>query len=235
MLKIRLFFSSTIILLFIGSDCYAFSAVDKIYHPYVETNTWELETRAISELDNELAASLSVYRLGIGKDITENLFVEFYAIGNKDNSHTIDIKAYEIEVLYQYTEQGEYWADVGFLFEIEQKKQDNEWEGNFAVLIEKEFGKWSATLNLHQQFVFINDQKHEWEFKQALQYRYRYSPAIEPGFELYIDQNDVYLGAVLLGGNKLWHTSINWEVGLLQALSNTDQNLILRMSLETEF
>ncbi len=235
MLKIRLIISTSIILLFAAFQCIAYSAVDKIYHPYVETNTWEVETRAISELDNELAANLSVYRLGIGKDITDNLFVEFYAIGNKDNSHTIDIKAYEIEVLYQHTEQGEHWADVGFLFEIEQKKENSEWEGNFAVLIEKEFGKWSATLNLHQQYVFINDQKHKWEFKQAFQYRYRYTPTLEPGIEVYIDQNDVFVGVILLGGNKLGHSKINWEIGLQQAISNTEEKTILRMLLEWEF
>ena len=213
----------------------AFSSVDKVYHPYVEINTWEFETRAIGPLTSELSTDFSIYRFGLGKDLLDNLFVEFYAIGNRNNSDTIDIQAYEIEALYQWTEQGEYWLDVGLLFELEKNIEKNEWEGNIALLLEKEIGRWSASLNLHQQYVFVDDRKHEWEVKQAFQTRYRYSSIFEPGIEIYTDQQDTYLGFVALGSFRQGLTKIGWEIGFLSAISHSEEDSLLRLLLEVEF
>lgn len=214
---------------------YAFSPVDKVYHPYVEINTWEFETRAISPLTSELSTNFSIYRFGLGRDILDNLFVEFYIIGNKNHSDAIDIIAYEIEALYQWTEQGEYWLDAGLLFEIEQTSEESEWEGNIALLLEKEIGRWSVSLNMHQQYVFIDDEKSEWQNKQAFQYRYRYSSGFEPGLEIYTDREETYLGFVALGNIKQGLTNIGWEFGILSALSGDEGETILRLLLDIEF
>lgn len=214
---------------------FARADVDKVYHPYVEQDTYEFETRVISLLDSELAASFSIYRFGFGKDISESLFVEFYLIGARENSHNVEVEAYEIEALYQFTEQGEYWVDVGFLFEIERERNSKEWEGNFALLLEKEFGKWSAALNIHNQYLFEDDERHEWEFNQAFQLRYRYQSSFEPGFEIYSDKDNLYVGPVILGQIKLANSKLNWEVGVDMELNHSKSESVLRALFEWEF
>ncbi len=209
--------------------------VDKVYHPYVEQNTYEFESRLISLLDRDLAASFSVYRFGFGKDISENLFIELYLIGAKDSEQKIELEAYEIEALYQLTEQGEYWLDVGLLVEIERETNSQEWEGNFALILEKEFGKWSAALNIHNQYLFEDDQQHAWEHNQAFQMRYRYSAQIEPGFEVYSDQKNFFIGPVVLGQIGLDNSQLNWEVGIVKEFNHSTNESILRALIEYEF
>jgi len=209
--------------------------VDKVYHPYVEQGTYEFETRLISLLDSELAANFSVYRFGFGKDFADDLFVEFYLIGARDSSQNFEIEAYEIEALYQFTEQGEYWVDFGLLFEIERERESKEWEGNIGFLFEKEFGRWSAALNIQNKYVYEDDKEHGWDVSQALQWRYRYSPDIEPGVELYSDSHNLFVGPVILGQVKLDESKLNWEVGIVTDLNHSTNESILRALIEYEF
>lgn len=215
------------------SVCHA--DVDKVYHPYVEQDTYEFEIRLISQLDSELAASFSLYRFGFGKDVNENLFIEFYLIGAKNSKQNLEVEAYEIEALYQATEQGEYWLDVGFLVEIERERESKEWEGNFALILEKEFGRWSSAINFHQQFIYENDKTHDWKFNQSFQLRYRYTAEVEPGIEIYTDNISTFIGPVLLGGFKLNKTKLNWEIGVLQNLESSNNKNVLRALIEYEF
>jgi len=209
--------------------------VDKVYHPYVEQDTYELESRLISLLDRELAASFSVYRFGFGKDISEDLFVELYLIGAKESDQKIELEAYEVEALYQLTEQGEYWLDAALLVEVERETDSENWEGNFALILEKEFGRWSAALNIHNQNQIGNDQKRDWQRSQAFQMRYRYSSQIEPGFEIYSDQNNFFVGPVILGQVNLDSSKLNWEVGIVKEFNHSGTDNVLRALLEYEF
>jgi len=209
--------------------------VDKVYHPYVELDTYEFETRIISLLDSELAANFSIYRFGFGKDLTDKLFVEFYLIGARNTSQNLEVEAYEIEALYQFTEQGEYWVDFGLLFEIERERESQEWEGNIGFLFEKEFGRWSAALNIHSQYIYEDDKEHGWDGSQSFQWRYRYSSTIEPGVEIYSDSKNIFIGPVLLGQIKLEHSQLNWEVGLVTELNHSTNESVLRALIEYEF
>jgi len=211
------------------------SDVDKVYHPYVEANTYEFETRIISLLDSELAADFSVYRFGFGKDVSENLFIELYLIGNKNTERKLEVEAFEIEALYQVTEQGEHWTDFGLLFEIERERESQEWEGNIGFLFEKEFGSWSATLNLQNLYEFEDNNRHAWKHSQAFQLRYRNSPNFEPGIEVYSDKNNLFVGAVILGQIGVDQNKFNWEIGILQEVNNNDNESVLRALLEFEF
>ncbi len=213
----------------------AHGEVDKLYHPYVEYNTYEFEARIISQLDNELASDFSIYRFGFGKDISENLFLELYLIGAKDSQSRVELEAYEIEALYQLSEQGEYWADLGLLMEIEKEKESNEWEGNIGIIIEKEFGRWSGTFNFQNQYVFEDDVKHEWKLNSALQFRYRMQATFEPGFEIYSSSGSLAFGPVILGQVRLSNSKINWELGLMKETRGNAHSSVLRALFEYEF
>lgn len=231
-MRILLFAATLLNMLIFGNVS---AEVDKVYHPYVEVDTYEFETRIISLLDSELAADFSVYRFGFGKDVTENLFLELYLIGNKNAEKNLEVEAFEIEALYQVTEQGEFWADFGLLFEVERERKSQEWEGNIGFIFEKELGQWSAAVNLQNLYEFKDNNRHAWKHSQAFQMRYRNSPSFEPGIELYSDKNDLFLGAVFLGQIKMQQSKFNWEVGLLREVNNADNESVLRALIEYEF
>ena len=74
--------------------------------------------------------------------------VEIYMLGERDSQENFGLQAYEIEARWMITEQGQYWADWGMLFELEKQHQIDNWEAKIGVLAEKEFGKSSLTTNL---------------------------------------------------------------------------------------
>lgn len=209
--------------------------VDKLYHPYVEYDTYEFETRIISLLDNEFSSDFSIYRFGFGKDVSERLFLELYLIGAQDSSSKVEIEAYEIEALYQMTEQGEYWIDVGLLFELENEAESNKWETSTGLLLEKEFGRWSGTFNLKAQYLFEDDTRHEWSANSALPFRYRYKALFEPGIEIFSSKDSFAIGPVFLGDIRLSKSKIHWEVGLLKEAKANGSDNILRALFEYEF
>ena len=209
--------------------------VDKVYHPYVELDTYEFEARIIGLLDREGANEFSVYRFGFGKDISEQLFLEFYLIGAQESSHSFEIEAYELEALYQITEQGEYWADFGLLIEVEKEKESKEWEGNIGLIIEKELGQWSATVNFQNKYLYQDDLYHEWKASQAIQFRYRYSSQFEPGIEIYTESAANYIGVVTMGQIRSNHNKFNWELGFLRGAGNDKDENLIRAMLEYEF
>jgi len=137
--------------------------------------------------------------------------------------------------LYQYTEQGEYWLDFGILLEIERERDSQEWEGNIGFLFEKEFGKWSASLNIHNQYLYEDDVAHKWELSQTIQWRYRYSPGFEPAVEIYSDSDDFFIGPVILGQVGLDDSKLNWEVGIVTELNHSSNESVLRVLVEREF
>ena len=49
-------------------------------------------------------------------------------IAAKDNGESLELEGFELEARRQLTEQGEYRADRGMLFEVERETSENTWE-----------------------------------------------------------------------------------------------------------
>ena len=99
------------------------STIDKIYHPYVQPGERELEFRAIVENNGDRpSGDERVYRLGYGQSFNDYWFGEVYLIGAKNDDEGLRLEAYELEALWQITEQGEFFADWGMLFELEKER-----------------------------------------------------------------------------------------------------------------
>jgi len=212
-------------------------AVDKVYRPYVQPLERELEYR-VSVLDDSDSArdGLQVHRLGLGASINDHLFAEFYAIGENSPADSFQVQAYEVELKWQLTEQGEYAADWGLLFELEKQRNRDAWEFSTAVLAAREFGRWVGIVNLSAIYEAGSDIDDEWESALAAQWRYRYSPRIEPALELYSSESTKGLGPVLLGdisfspGRRL-----HWEAGLIAGIDADSPDATWRLLFEYEF
>jgi hypothetical protein len=214
------------------------TAIDKVYRPYVEPLEWELEWRMTHEDDNPITREKrrQLHRLGLGKAVAETVFAEFYLIGAQSAEQSLELEAYEVELLWQLSEQGEYAVDYGLLFELEKEHHEDIWEYSTALLLEKEFGRFSATANLALTYEWGSDIDDELESALALQARYRYSSRFEPALELYTGQDTRALGPVIMGVERLGiMKALRWEVGAIFGVDSATPDYTLRAVLEYEF
>jgi hypothetical protein len=147
-----------------------------VYHPYVQAMETELEWRMVAADGDHLQ------RLGIGRALTDRLFVEGYLIA-AEKDDTFRLQGYELETRLQLTEQGEYAMDWGMLVELEKAHEEDEYELATALLMEKQWGRWVGAANLWLEYEWGDEVKDEFETATALQLRYRLSPKFEPALE----------------------------------------------------
>jgi len=208
--------------------------VDKVYHPYVLSNEREIEWRLISHQDsdnNKLAQ-----RFAYGQSLTDTVMLEFYLVGERNINDDFSLTSYELEARWMLTEQGEYWADWGLLFEIEKEQRQKSWEITSGVLVEKEFGRTSLTFNAFIIYEWGKTIVNEFETEFRLQYRYRYLEQIQPAIELYSGENYLGIGPAFMGVQRFnGQKQFKWEVGLITGVNNQSKGHILRVAIEYEF
>ncbi|XPF93971.1 hypothetical protein ACM9HF_18460 [Colwellia sp. RE-S-Sl-9] len=208
--------------------------VDKIYHPYVVANEQSIEWRLMSSqtsADNVLAQ-----RIGYGLSLLEDLAVEYFIIGERDETGNFELQATEIEARWMLTEQGQFWADWGVLFELEKQRSLNIYEATMGLIFEKELNKNSLTLNLFAIKEWGKDIQDEWELEFRAQYRYRYLPELQPSLEIYTGENFVGLGPGFMGVHRFeGQKQLKWEAGFISEVSHKGKNHTLRFAIEYEF
>ncbi len=208
--------------------------VDKVYHPYVLPNEREVEWRLFSHKDgdnNKLAQ-----RFAYGQSLTDTVMLELYLVGERDLNDDFSLTSYELEARWMLTEQGEYWADWGLLFEIEKEQQQKNWEVTSGVLVEKEFGRTSLTFNAFIIYEWGNTIMSEFETEFRLQYRYRYLEELQPAIEFYSGENYLGIGPAFMGVQRFdGQKQIKWEVGFITGVDSRSKGHVLRVAVEYEF
>lgn len=208
--------------------------VDKVYHPYVLPNEREVEWRLFSHKDshnNKLAQ-----RFAYGQSLTDTIMLELYLVGERDINDDFSLTSYELEARWMLTEQGEYWADWGLLFEIEKEKQKKNWEVTSGILVEKEFGRTSLTFNAFIIYEWGNTIISEFETEFRLQYRYRYLEQFQPAIELYSGENYLGIGPAFMGIQRFdGQKQLKWELGLITGVDSRSKGHVLRVAIEYEF
>ncbi|MBA6253163.1 hypothetical protein [Colwellia sp. MB3u-55] len=208
--------------------------VDKVYHPYVLPNEKEVEWRLLShqtEKTNDLAQ-----RFAYGQSVLDHLMVEFYIVGERDSDGNFGLSAYEIETRWMLTEQGQYWADWGMLFEFEKEHNKDSWEVTSGLLFEKEIGRTSLSINAFLIFEWGNDIKNEIEMEFRAQYRYRWLPQFQPAIELYSGEDYVGIGPAFMGIQRFdRQKQLKWELAFITGLNGESKDHILRAAIEFEF
>ena len=212
-------------------------SVEKVYHPYVQPLEREVEYRSVFLNDSDpVIDGLWGHRLGFGKSFTDRLFAEFYFIGVDAPGGSLELEAYELEVKWQLTEKGEFFADYALLFELEMERDDDIWEYATTLLMEKEFGQWAGRLNFSAIYEWGDDISNEWESELRLQMRYRYSRWFEPAIELYTGELEKGIGPAALGDVRFAKgRKLRWEAALIFGLDSDSADQALRLMLEYEF
>lgn len=208
--------------------------VDKVYHPYVTANEQEVEWRLFSHKESE--NNKLAQRFAYGQSLTDDVMLEFYLVGERDVNDDFSLTSYELEARWMLTEQGEYWADWGLLFEIEKVQRPNNWELTSGVLVEKEFGRTSLTLNAFIIYEWGNTIVSEFETEFSLQYRYRYLEQLQPAIELYSGENYLGIGPAFMGVQRFdGQKQLKWEVGFITGVDSQSKGHVLRVAIEYEF
>jgi len=209
--------------------------VDTIYHPYVQPLAQELELRLSHEHDAD-RRDIETWRLGYGRSLSGRLFVEGYLIGQGRRPDALSLSGYELEALWQLTEQGQYAADWALLGEFEHGHDSDRQSGMLSLIGERQWGRLVGTLNAGIGYEWGADVRDEAETRLALQGRYRYSPRLEPALEFFAAEKLRALGPALLGTERLSPgRRLHWEAGLALGLDHASPDLSLRGRLEYEF
>lgn len=211
--------------------------IDRVYHPYIQPLERELELRgSVEEAGNTRLRDRQLWRLGYGMAFTDDWFGELYVIGERDDANSFDVSEYEVEALWQITEQGEYAADWGLLFEFATLESSDFMEFSTTLLAETEWQHWTGTANLTAAYEFGDDVRNEFETALALQARYRFSKALEPALELYSAEGILGAGPVFMGDIRTGPgRQLHWEGGLILGLKDVTADRTWRLLLEYEF
>jgi hypothetical protein len=208
--------------------------VDKVYHPYVVANEREVEWRLLSSQTDTI--NRLGQRVGAGYSVAENVAVEMYIIGERDEQRNFDVSAFEIETRWMISEQGQYWADWGAVFEFERNTLANSYELTAGLIAEKEFRKTSLTLNLFLIYEKGAAFGSEFETEFRAKYRYRYMPEVQPAIEIYAGENYFGIGPAIMGVYRITgQEQIKWEAGFIAEVAHTGKDHSLRLSIEYEF
>lgn len=212
--------------------------IDRVYDPYVQPLEKEIEWRAVqlSDSDDDALDDLQMQRLGIGRSFSDRWFGEVYLIGSNNEDRSFGVEGGELEAKWQLTEQGEYAADWGMLFELEHERHTEQWEAAATLLSAREWGRWTGTANFAAVYEWGDDIVNEWETELRLQARYRLSPAFEPMVELYAGQNTLGIGPVMRGTQKFQlGRQLLWELGVILGVTDESPDQTLRLMVEYEF
>lgn len=208
--------------------------VDKVYHPYVLPNEREVEWRLFSHKESE--NNKLAQRIAYGQSVAKNVMLELYLVGERDVNDDFRLMSYELEARWMLTEQGEYWADWGLLFEIEKEKQKQNWEVTSGVLVEREFGRTSLTLNAFIIYEWGDTLVSEFETEFRLKYRYRYLEKFQPAIELYSGEDYLGIGPAFMGLQRFGsQKQLKWEFGLIIGVDSRSKGHIFRVAIEYEF
>ena len=208
--------------------------VDKVYHPYVLANERELEWRFISRQNDN--GNMLAQRFAYGHAVSEYLTIEGYIVGERDDAGDFGLQAYEIEVRWMLTDQGELWADWGMLFELEKQHKEDNYEFTTGLLFEKEFTQTSLTINALLVYEWGKSIQNEFETELRLKYRYRYLPALQPYIEIYTGEDFIGLGPGFMGIHRYeGQKQLKWELAFIAGLNGDSKDHTLRFVLEYEF
>lgn len=208
--------------------------VDKVYHPYVLPNETEFEWRLMSRQTD--TNTLLGQRIAFGQSVSDTVMIEGYLVGEKTTDDDFGLQAYELELRWMLTEQGELWADWGVLFEVEKMHASNDWEVTTGLLFEKEFGPTSLTLNFFGIYEWGENIEDEMEVEFRMKYRYRWLPQIQPAIEIYTGENFFGIGPAFMGIQRFnGQKQLKWEAGFITEVSNSGKDHTLRVALEYEF
>lgn len=160
----------------------------KVYSPYVELGEWEFEFRSATTFDNDDdkdGAQSYVYEIGYSP--TAFWHTALFLGQGAEPGDFLRSNEFVWENIFQLTEPGQYWLDVGAYVEYAKGlRQGGDHALEWKVLLEKPIGKWTFIANpIFVQDFPEADEDPGVQFEYAWGTYYRLMSEFEPGFEAF--------------------------------------------------
>ena len=227
---------------------YLSGPADYIYSPIVEEGEREIDTKfGTQSPKNGDTTRQSGASIGFGYGVNSWWFTEIYGKAIWDGN-TSQFDAVEWENKFQLTETGKYPVDIGFLIELERPQNRNEgYEAKYGFLLQSEWKKWQANLNLLMQGHYTGTENQGTYFGYQGQVKCRLQPEFELGAQIYSwlgqvnswntdQQQQSSIGPAIFGKTKLGHKeAIKYNVAYLWGTTAASPRNTIRMQAEYEF
>lgn len=216
-----------------------------IYSPYVEKGVMEIES--VNRFDFDDRSSENNYRkhqLAIEYGFTSQWKAALYGEWEKENNRGYKYTATEIENIFQLTDVGEYWLDVGAQasYEFAHTSGGADKFETF-LLLAKNFNKFTTIANIGLEQEVGNNANSNPEGELRMLAKYNYIPILNPAVEYHASFGEISdpksyseqkhrLGPVLYGkiGN-----GVKYELGTLFGISKAAEDYVIKFNLEYEF
>jgi hypothetical protein len=210
-----------------------------VYEPYVTQGQSEVELRTAEFRDSSVVLNdTRGYVFSVAHSFTswwqtEVYLGEYQTLPRNPNR----LVANELENTFQLTDQGQYWADMGFLLSYEYattQGETNSWE--FGPLFEKQSGRFVQKLNLiwEREIGTNADRNYEFRANYALNWNWRGTAApgvfvfLRPSMNIY-QAGPALSGECHIGGSELEYSAA-WVFGLNR--DAPDRTLIFNVEYE---
>ena len=227
---------------------YLSGPADYIYSPRVEEGEREIDTKFGTQKPRSGEDSRqSGASIGLGYGVTSWWFTEIYGKNTWDGNNS-QFDAVEWENKFQLTETGKYFVDVGFLIELERPQNRNEgYEAKYGFLLQKDWNKWQANLNLLMQGHYTGTENQGTYFGYQGQVKYRLQPELQLGAQLFSwlgqlnnwntnQQQQTSVGPAIFGKTKLGRKeALVYNVAYLWGTTTASPKNTIRMQVEYEF
>jgi hypothetical protein len=221
----------------------------QVRSPLVDYQEIEVEHNGSVTFDkrNSGKSNDQSYTTSIGYGVTQWWKTEFEAELGAAPGENLRYNATTWENTFQATEQGEYWADLGFFAEYSHAASRRDPESiTFGPIAQKEIGNTLHTLNVLFGKEIGHGRTDATDLSVAWQSRWRLNQYAEPGIEYYADIPDLQnpgksaeqqhrIGPVLVGLVAFApYGKIKYEAGYLVGLTRATERGTLRWKLEYE-
>ncbi len=159
-----------------------------VYSPYVTAGQSEIELRGHQTTDSDPSQEGErAYEVSLSHSFTGWWRPEVYVGAyEREPGSPNTLQGYEFENTFQLTDQGEYWADLGFLASYEYNIAAGQ-PGvlEFGPLFEKQTGRIDQRLNLIWEKQLGAGAERKYEFRASYAATYQIRQWLAPGLEAY--------------------------------------------------
>lgn len=221
---------------------------ENIYTPIVDYREWEFELKGgVQDFGNRDRGELA-YKFAFGYGIAPRWATEISVEYPRSPGNAARVEEIEWENIFQLTEHGEHWLDVGIFNEISRNRLEH--ANFFAIgpMFQRESGRAQANLNLlwTRQLSAMpeGESAARNELTYAAQWKWNLHPAFQPGVQAFGSLGDpanlrsqqlkigpAFFGRASLGNGK----ALKYNAALLGGLTRETPDTTLRFQLEYEF
>jgi hypothetical protein len=223
----------------------------EIFFPYAEQGEWELEDNGSAGFDRNPAKNgiaNATVEIGYGVNAWYHTEVELMYGRNAGPSQPIVYQGITWENMFQLTEQGEHWADLGFYAELTHAATPATPDDVlFGPVVSKDIGRTTHTLNLFltQEFGPAQD-IHSPDLSYAWQSRWNIWHYASPAVEVFGDVGplnhvprlggqQLLVGPTMVGALSLGKLGdLKYDVGPLAGLTAATPRVTVKWDVEWE-